>query len=422
MTYTVWIRKLFIYSFLLVIIIFQSNMLLSADWPQFRGPNRDGISMETGLKNKWTENGPALLWSFEGLGAGFSSAAISNGQIYVTGEVEKKETLFAFDLNGKLVWQTTYGPKWKSSYPEVRTTPTVEGNSIYVNSGMGNVVCFEAKSGKINWQVQAVEQFGGEYHRWGIAESPLLVDHLVIITPGGPDASLIAMDKKTGKKIWTSEGLSEKGNYCSPILIERGDRKIIATMLENAFVGVDAESGKVLWKDQFSGYQGDHKAINPVSPLFYNGQIYTTSGYDDGGAMFELSADGTGIKRIWTDKVLDVHHGGAVLVDGYIYGANWENNRNGNWVCLDWKTGKVMYEKKWITKGSIIYADGMLYCYEEKSGNLALVEATPSDFKIISSFEIPLGSKQHWAHPAISDGRLYVRHGEALMVYDIRAN
>jgi outer membrane protein assembly factor BamB len=416
------IKKIFIYSFILVITIFQHNILFSADWPQFRGPKRNGISVETGLKNKWSENGPELLWSFEGLGAGFSSVAISNGKIYVTGEVDKEETLFAFDLNGKLVWQTTYGPNWKSSYPEVRTTPTVEANSIYVNSGMGKVVCFEAKSGKINWQVQAVDQFGGEYHSWGIAESPLLVDNLVIVTPGGPDASLIALDKNSGKKIWTSEGLSEKGNYCSPILVAWGGRKIVATMLENVFVGVDAESGKVLWKDQFSDYQDEPKGINPVSPLYHNGQIYTTSGYDDGGAMYELSGEGTSIKRIWTDQVLDIHHGGAVLVDGYIYGANWKNNRDGNWVCLDWKTGKKMYEKEWITKGSIIYADGMLYCYEEKSGNLALVEATPNDFNIISSFKVPLGSKQHWAHPAISDGRLYVRHGDALMVYDIKAN
>ena len=142
-------------------------------------------------------------------------------------------------------------------------------------------------------------------------------------------------------------------------------------MLENSFVGVDAATGKVLWQDSFEEYQDDPKAINPVSPIYYNGLIYTTSGYDDGSAMYKLSEDGTKISREWINETLDIHHGGAVLVDGYIYGANWKDNRNGNWVCLEWNTGRVMYEKEWKTKGSIIYADGMLYCYEEKNGNLA---------------------------------------------------
>jgi outer membrane protein assembly factor BamB len=190
-------------------------------------------------------------------------------------------------------------------------------------------------------------------------------------------------------------------------------------MLENTFVGIDASDGKYLWKDKFSDYLGEHKAINPVSPVYHEGMIYTTSGYDDGGALYELSPDGTSVKRRWIDKTLDVHHGGVVIVDGYIFGANWLNNRDGNWVCLDLNTGEVQYEEKWQSKGSIIYADNRLYCYEERKGNIALVKPNPDRFEVISSFKVPLGNKQHWAHPAISGGRLFVRHGNALMVYDI---
>ena len=210
-------------------------------------------------------------------------------------------------------------------------------------------------------------------------------------------------------------------NYCSPILVERGGFKIIVTMLGEHFVGIDASNGKTLWKDAFEDYQDDPDDINPVSPVYFNGSIYTTSGYDDGGALYDLSEDGLSITRRWTDETLDVHIGGVVLVDGYIYGANWENNSKGNWVCLEWETGKVMYEKKWINKGSIISADGMLYCYTEKKGEVGLVKANPKRFELISSFKLPLGDGQRWAHPAISDGRLYMRRGEALMVYDIKA-
>jgi outer membrane protein assembly factor BamB len=408
-------------SLLILLIIVSTNEILADDWPQWRGNNRNGISKETGLLKSWPEGGPKLLWSNEDIGEGFSSMSIADGSLYITGLVDKQETLFAFDLDGKLKWKTAYGPNWKGSFPVARTTATVDGSNLYVISGMGNAACIDANSGKIKWSVQTVEKFNGEYHSWGIAESPLVVDDKVIFTPGGINASMVALNKKTGETVWQTKTLSEQHNYCSPILIQRGGKKIIASQLQDSFVGVDAKTGKVLWQDNYTNFLEDPKDINIVTPIYYEGHIYVTSGYDDGGAMYELAEDGTGIKRLWEDKVLDVHHGGVVLIDGFIYGSNWENNRNGNWVCLDWKTGKVMYEKKWFNKGSIISAEGMLYCYEEKDGNFALVKASPNSFDIISSFKIEKGSGQHWAHPAISDGRLYLRHGEALMVYDIRS-
>jgi outer membrane protein assembly factor BamB len=396
-----------------------SSESIAIDWPQWRGPERNGVSQENNLLTIWPENGPDLLWSKEGLGKGFSSVSSANGRLYITGIVDKEEMLTALDLDGTIQWQTTYGSIWEDSYSEARTTPTIEGDRIYVISGMGKVVCFETSSGKIKWSADTVEEFDGEYHNWGIAESPLIVDNKVICSPGARESSVVAFDKNTGELLWQTKTLSEMANYCSPILINRGGKKIIATQLTESFVGINAEDGSVLWQDKYADYQDDATDINIVSPIHYDGYIYVTSGYDDGGAMYELSKDGTKITRKWVDQTLDVHHGEVVRVGDYIYGSNWEGNKNGNWVCLDWNTGKVMYEEKWINKGSIITANGMLYCYEEKNGNFALVKATPEKFDIVSSFNIPQGKGPHWGHPSISDGRLYVRHGDALMVYDI---
>ena len=407
------------YSFICLLVLTSSMWAIAGDWPQWRGPERNGQSPETGLLKSWPDAGPALVWSVENLGAGFSSASVSRGKIYITGVVDNMEMLTALDLDGKILWQTVYGDKWKSSYSEARSTPAVEENYVYVISGMGKVFCFESASGQIKWSRHVFDEFDGDYHGWGIAESPLIVDNKLICTPGGSKASVVALDKLNGKVIWQTHELSEQSNYCSPIMIKRGSKKIIATQLADSFVGIDAENGKLLWDDKYEDYQDDPKDININSPLYFNGHIYITSGYDNPGAMYELSADGLQIKRIWVDDVLDVHLGGVVYVDGYIYGSNWEDNRNGNWVCLDWKTGKVKWEQKWGNKGPIITADGMLYCYEEKNGGLALVKANPEKFEIVSSFTVPLGKGTHWSHPAISDKKLYIRHGDALMVYDI---
>jgi len=415
-------KILMYFSTMLVIQIFMFNFPLAADdWPQWRGPERNGQSKEVNLLKSWPGGGPKLIWSKEGLGDGFSSVSVSNGRLYITGVVDEQEMLTAMDLNGTIQWQTIYGSFWEDSYPDARSTPTVDGEQIFVISGMGKLVCFDKTSGNIKWSVDTVEEYDGDYHRWGIAESPLIIDDMIISTPGGDDASVVAFNKNTGKLIWRTSSLSEQANYCSPILINRGDKKIIATQLTNYFVGINAADGSVLWQDDYEEYQDDPKDININTPLYHDGFIYITSGYNDGGAMYELSEDGTKITRKWVDQTLDVHVGGVVKVGDYIYGANWENNRMGNWVCLDWNTGKVMWEEEWNNKGSIITAEGMLYCYDEKKGNVALVKANPQKFDIVSSFKIPLGKGPHWAHPSISDGRLYMRHGEALMVYDIKS-
>jgi outer membrane protein assembly factor BamB len=391
----------------------------AADYPQWRGINRNGISEEKGLLKTWPEGGPKLIWSATGIGAGFSSPSIAKGFIYVTGTKNNKESLIALDLKGNIKWTTEYGNAFTQSFPDARTTPTVDGKNIYVISGTGDVVCFDL-AGKIIWSVPALQQFEGKFGGWGTAESPLVVDDTVIYTPCGPKTTVVALNKTTGKTVWASESLNDHSGYVGPILAKIGNKKQIITVTGGNVIGVDATNGKIDWtvanKDISS--PGD---INCTSPIYYNGGVFVTSGYNDAGALIKISDDGTQATVGWVNPALDTHHGGVVLVDGYLYGSNWINNGQGNWVCLDWNSGKTMYETKWNNKGSIISAEGMLYCYEEQNGTLGLVKASPDGFNVISSFKITQGSGAHWAHPVISNGVLYMRHGDILMAYDIKA-
>ncbi len=393
----------------------------TAEWPQWLGPDRDGKSRETGLLKRWPQQGPLLVWSVEGLGEGYSTVSIAQGRLYTTGTINRQEVLFAFDLQGQPLWRKIYGPAWKGRYPEARTTPTVSDGRVYVTSGMGKVVCFDARRGEPLWAVNAAEQFDTKYDFWGIAESPLVVSNLVICTPSGTKAAMAGLDKKTGHTVWASHSLGEESNYCSPIGVPLKDRYLIVTMLKQSIIGVDAGNGELLWRIKYADYQPSPHGINPVSPVYHDGGFYTTSGYECGGALHQLSEDGRTVTRKWVDKVLDCHHGGVVFVDGCLYGSNFKGHFAGNWVCLDWNTGKVMSEQKWICKGSITYADGLLYCYEEREGTVGLVRPTPEKFEVISAFKVPKGTGPHWAHLVVCGGRLYLRHGSALMAYDINA-
>jgi outer membrane protein assembly factor BamB len=398
-----------------------NSQVTDRQWPQWHGPDRNNISPDTGLLKKWPKGGPKMLWSNEDIGTGNSTVSIANGQIYITGDKEKIEYLTCLSMDGKIKWQKPYGPRWRKSHPDARTTPTVENGKVYVISGMGKVVCFDAADGKEIWAVDAGEDFEINYHAWGVAESPLIVDDKLICTPSGEKTAMVALNKNNGKVIWASKGLDEKNAYCSPIAIERGGKKIILSILAKSIIGVNAENGDILWQYACSDYQKKPRSINCATPVYKDGSVYFTSGYDMGSIKLDIAEDGMSVTEAWTDDVLDNHHGGVVLVDGYIYGSNWLNNKSGNWVCTDWKTGKAMYETTWENKGPITYADGMLYCGDEKNHNFALVKATPKGFNVTSSFNVPLGEGPLWAHPVVFDGKLYIRHGEALMVYDVKA-
>ncbi len=409
---------------LVIVAFFTQCNRPSNEIKQWRGNNRDGKFQETNLLKEWPENGPELLWSTEELSMGNSSISIAHNSIYLTGTKDTLDEVIALDLNGNVIWRTSYGRTWNQSFPEARCTPTIDEDRLYVTSGLGDIACINALTGDIIWKVNAAEKYEAHLELWGIAESPLVIDDKVILTPVGEKSTMVAFDKLTGDEKWVCETIHDSTAYVSPILIEYPDKKLIVNITASNIIGVNADNGKLEWSHSYYDintpvWHPNAPIINCVTPVYNNNQLYVTSGYNHVGAMFKLSSDGSSIEHLWTDTILDTHHGGVVEVDGYIYGSNWLNNREGNWCCINWETGKKMYEAEWETKGSIIYADGMLYCYDEMKGNLALVEANPNEFKIISSFKIPLGTGPHWMHPVINDGILYIRHGKALMAYNI---
>jgi outer membrane protein assembly factor BamB len=406
--------------FLLTFIF--SGDLFSQDLVEWRGPNRTGIYPDQNLLKSWPENGPQIVLELNDIGNGYSSPIVYNNAIYVCGTKDTLEVVSCYERNGTKKWETTYGRAWARTYPENRSTPTIENNKIYVTTGMGRVSCVDALSGQLIWTVDAQSDFQGEIHNWGVAESVTLSDKAVFYVTGGEETSVIALDKSTGKLIWKTKSLGGTRSYASSLIIEKAGLQLLLAQTAKDLMAINVENGEIIWHYNLIQYHlgNTGKGSNANIPLYYNNEIFITSGYDHPALMFSLAADGRSVSLKWMNQDLDCHLGGVVKVGESIFGSNWINNANGNWVCVDWNTGKTMYETKWFNKGPIISADGLLYCYEEKSGNLALVRPTPEKFDVISSFKINKGEGPHWAHPAIFDGKLFVRHGESLMVYDLK--
>jgi len=388
---------------------------------EWRGLGRTGVYNESNLLEKWPEAGPELLWANEEIPDGYSSVAVAYKTVYTTGMVDTLDVVIALDMDGSIKWQTPFGLAWDESFPLSRATPTIENERLYVSSGLGDIACLNAISGEIIWKVEASKEYEGTFGRWGIAESLLIVDQKIFYTPGGDKTTIIALDKMTGETIWSSESLLDEPTYVSPLLIERGGKQIITNFTAKSFFGASVDDGTILWDFDFGSFSNDKGYNNQINtPLYHDGRIYITSGYDHKSVMLNLAEDGMSVDVHFVDTILDVHIGGVIRIGEYIYGANWLNNRMGNWVCLDWQTGEEMYNTEWYNKGAIIANNDMLYCYEEKEGHVGIAKATPEGFNIISEFQITRGEGAHWAHPVINDGVLYIRHGTALMAFDIK--
>ena len=388
----------------------------AADSPQFRGPNRDGKFPEKGLLKAWPEGGPPVAWVATGIGQGYATPSVVGDTIYVPGMQGTAGYLFALGLDGSIKGKYAYGEESQDKQAAgPRSGPTIDGDRLYLISGLGVVTCFKLPACEIVWQVDALKQFKGKMITWTIAESPLVVDDKLVCTPGGPGASVVALDKMTGKTVWTSKDLSEPSAYCSADVFKVGGRKIIVTMTAKSVVGLDSANGDVLWTHR---HETDYD-IHATTPVLEGNLLYYSAGYGSGGGMLELSADGGSVTPKWTDENLDCQHHGVVLVDGYIYGTG---HKNSALMCLELKTGKVMWETKEVRQGVTLYADGMLYVYEgPRRGIVSLVKATPEGFTRTGAFEVKEGDGKHWTHPTIAGGRLYLRHGNALVAYDIAA-
>lgn len=407
--------------FYTLVFVFSCDVLFGQVLSEWRGPGRTGVYEEINLLKEWPEGGPELMWVLDSLPNGYSSVAAAHQTIYFTGIVDSTDVLIAVDVSGDLKWQTPYGRSWNNSYNPSRCTPTIDGERAYVSSGLGDVACVNAISGEMIWSAKSSEDYNGTYGRWGISESLLVLDNKVFFTPGGNTTTMVAYDKITGETIWASESLEDNPSYTSPLFVEWADTQMIVSATQSFVFGVDPHVGDIRWTFDFAQFAGgEWRGNNQTNtPLYENGKLYLSSGYDHKSVQIELSEEADAAYFNWVDTTLDVHHGGMVKIDGFIYGASWEGNRMGHWVCLDWNTGALMYEEEWENKGSIITAEGMLYCYDEKKGNIALVKATPEGFDVISSFETQHGKGPHWSHPVIDQGVLYIRHGKALMAYSI---
>lgn len=379
---------------------------------RWRGPSADGIYTETGLLKQWPAGGPEILWSYEQLGQGHSSTAVTNGFVYTTGMIDGTGFLFKFDLNGKLIYRKPYGPEFTESWFGTRGTPVVVGGKIYLESGLGKLVCINDSDGEILWSKELFKDFDGKNISWGVNETPVIDGDIIYVTPGGRKNNVVALNRHTGKLIWSSSGKGELSAYCTPLLFNHNGRKMLATHSASHIMGMDAATGKLLW----SQYHPNTYSVHPNTPIYHNGQLYYFSGYGQGGGTLQLSKDGSSVSRGWFKEINDSRMGGAVLVDGYLYGSG---DMSRQWRCLEWESGKEMYVTDTIAKGAVIYAEGMLYCYSQR-GELALVKADPSEFLLVSKTRVTLGSEQHWAHPMIHKGVLYVRHGKALIAYKVK--
>lgn len=396
---------------------------VSAQDSQWRGAQRDGIYSDTGLLQEWPDEGPVRILLKEGLGSGYSSPIVSDDIIYISGRKDTIDVLTAISFDGNILWETTVGSAWQSSYPDSRNSPTIENNRIYISSSMGEVNCLNRETGEVIWRVDAHKEYNSEFNRFGMAESVLLTEKAVITGPAGEETALVALSKTDGSLIWKTKSMGDVRGYASPIMINHnGVNFIIAISSDNVF-SVNPENGEVYWNYNLKEVHAEGTRNNNTnSPLYYNGEIFVTRGYDAEAVMLKLSEDGKSVSLKWASKVLDSHHGGVVQIDGYIYGANWLNSANGNWVCQKWESSEVMWEEKWYNKGSIIYADNRLYIFDEKYGNVGLIEPSPEGFKLKESFKVEEGNGPFWAHPTIYNSHLLIRHGEALMVYDIMQN
>jgi len=385
-------------------------------WPQWRGPRRDGVSEEKGLLPSWPEGGPKLLWKFTRLGIGWSSPIVVGERVYVTGDLDDDLVVFAFGLDGSPLWRAKNGPAWKVPYPGARACAAYSEGRLYHMNAHGRVACLDAASGKELWAVDVLDRFQGKNITWAMSECLLVDGPRLIVTPGGAKALMAALDKTSGQTLWTTEPLGQdKATYTSPVLFRLAGRRLLANCSSAHGFGVDADTGKLLWKVPMRNVHD----VNVSTPVYGDGCVYYVTAYAPGG-LYRLRAAGDAIQadRVWTPP-LDTVTGGAVLVDGLLHTSGYGKLKW--WFSLDWKTGQTRAECKDLAAGSAVWADGRLYCLAE-DGTAAMLRPTSWGLEVAGRLPlIPKRVGDAWAHPVLLDGRLYLRYHETLWCYDVRA-
>jgi outer membrane protein assembly factor BamB len=413
-------------------VLSNNNAAQGADWPQWRGPNRDGVCSETGLLKSWPAEGPKLLWEITGLGPGYSSVAIVDDSLYTMGDItlgsEQAQCVLAYDLTAhKRIWAAKVGPTHSDGGP--RCTPTIDNGLVYAIGTSGDLVCLDAKTGDNRFNINLEKDLGGKNPGWKYSESPLIDGDKLLCTPGGRDDVMAALDKKNGKVIWkcSMPDIGPKGNdeagYSSIVVTDAGGVRQYVQLTNKGLVGVAANDGRFLW-----GYNKiANDTANIPTPIVYGDYIFCSTAYGAGSVLLKLTSVGDGVeaKEIYflNANTLQNHHGGLVRVGDYIYGGH--GHGQGKPTCIEAKTGKVMWQEDQPGGGSaaVLYADGNLY-FRYEDNTMALIEADPQNYNLISKFKLPKRpgmSGPGWSHLVIADGRLYVRHSDVLLVYDIKA-
>jgi outer membrane protein assembly factor BamB len=413
--------KTMLRSWLLATLVSCSVAALAADdWPQWRGPNRDGHSPSTGLLKEWPGGGPKLAWKATGLGSSYATVTVVGDRIYTMGDFTDGSYALALNrADGGPAWKTKIGkagaPGW-GGFAGPRCVPTVDGELLYVVAQYGEAACLNAADGSAVWTKNYAKDFGGELPSWGYAGHPLIDGDRVILVPGGRKGGLVALDKKTGDLIWQCKELTDSVHFSSPIVAEIGGVRQYVQLTDAHVAGIAAADGRLLWSARRSG----RTAVVPT-PIYHDGCVYVTSGYGAGCNLFQIAAeDGKfSATQVYANKTMTNHHGGVVLVGDYLYG----HSDAGGWTCQEFKSGKVVWqERSKLGKGSVSFADGMIYLRSEGGkGTLALVEASPKGYQEKGRFDPPDRSeKNSWPHPVIVDGKLYVRDQDVLLCYDVR--
>ncbi|MFO1022149.1 MAG: PQQ-binding-like beta-propeller repeat protein [Planctomycetales bacterium] len=390
---------------------------VGADWSQFNGSNRDNLSTETGLLKKWPTSGPKLLWIAKGTGEGYSTVAVKEGVLYTLGNKGSSETIMALDVGtGKKLWCTPYAA---ATHPSVgngpRGTPAVDENSAYGLGANGDLVAVDRKTGKIRWQKNILTEFQGNNIGWGISESVLLDGDRLICTPGGVKGTVVTLNKETGKTIWA--GITpekDPAGYASALVTQAGGVRQYIQFTAYGVIGLAAEDGKFLWRDDHAS----NTSANCSSPLVSGDVVFYASSYGTGGALVRLKNDGPKVTATLAYQTKDMksHHGDMVIHDGLIFGSNEDV-----FTCLELQTGKSRWKNRSVGKGAVTYADGCIYLRAE-NGTVALIEATGAGYRELGKFDQPnRGPQSAWAHPVVAAKRLFLRDQDVLLCYDLAA-
>jgi outer membrane protein assembly factor BamB len=410
------------HTYLFVALVAVSHLASAApgDWPQWRGPNHDNVSTETGLLKEWPAGGPRLAWEAKDIGHGFASVSIFGGRLFTAGDKGAESFVEALNVSdGKAAWSAKLGKSGEVGQPAFegpRATPTTDGQFVFAVSQWGDLAGYDTATGKEIWRKDYTKDFGGGAPFWGYSESPLIDGDQVVVTPGGSQGAVVALNKKTGTVVWQCKELTDAAHYASLIPADVGGVHQYIALTPANVAGISARDGKLLWKAPRKG----NVAVIPT-PIFSDGLVYVTSGYGAGCNLFKVTSDSGNFtaEQVYANKVMVNHHGGVVKVGDYVYG--YSDGKG--WTCQDFKTGEAKWQdKEKLGKGSIIYADDRFYLrQEDKKGTVALIEASPEGYKEHGRFDQPdRSNKNSWPHPVVAGGKLFLRDQDVLLCYEVK--